>query len=80
MRHLLLLISLLAAVSLVAFAAAADGAWNLQGSPAGAPGQLILAVSGTTLSGTAGGAPIVGGKITGNNIRFTATLSGVTCK
>jgi hypothetical protein len=78
MRHFILLISLLAAVSLIAFAAAADGAWNLQGGAAGAPGQIVMAVSGETLTGTAGGAPIVGGKASGTNIWFSATRSGVT--
>lgn len=77
MKTSLVGISILLAVAVLAFAAAPDGTWNLQGTVAGAPQQLVLTVSGSSLTGTIGGAGITSGTAQGATVHFRATVSGV---
>ena len=78
MKNRFFLISCFTVVSVLAFAAAADGTWNLQGSAVNAPQHLVLSVSGTTLSGTVDGVAITNGGVQGRVLWFRAVRSGVT--
>jgi hypothetical protein len=76
MKTSLLTILILLAASVLAFAAAPDGTWNLQGTVAGAPQQLVLAVSGSALTGTIDGVAISNGTAQLNTIHFQAVRNG----
>ena len=78
-KFFLLLMSLVAATSVLAFAAAGDGNWNLQGGDPNAPQQqIVLGVAGTTLTGTVNGAAISNGGVQGNALWFRVVRSGST--
>jgi len=77
MKNIFLAMCLAMIVSVVAFAAAQDGTWTVQGGSQGGPTTLSLSVSGTTLSGTIDGNAISGGGVNGNTFWFNATRNRV---
>jgi hypothetical protein len=78
MKTSLLTILILLAATTLTFAAVADGTWNLQGTAAGAPQQLVLTVSGTALTGTIDGLAISNGTAQLNTLHFQVVRSGAT--
>jgi type 1 fimbria pilin len=77
MKTSLLTILTLLAVAALAFAAAPDGTWNIQGTVAGAPQRLVLTVSGSALTGTIDGVAITNGAAQLNTVHFQAVRNGV---
>jgi type 1 fimbria pilin len=78
MKTILLAILTLLAVTALAFAAAADGTWNIQGTVPAAPQRLVLAVSGSALTGTLDGVAISNGSAQLNTIHFQAVRNSAT--
>jgi hypothetical protein len=77
MKKLLTILALVIMAGILAFAAAQDGTWTIQGNASGAPHTLVFTVNGSTLTGTIDGSAISGGGVSGNEFWFRATRNNV---
>jgi len=77
-NRMMLLLGVALIFALTAFAGPADGNWSAASTAQGSPQALSLQATGTSLTGTADGAPISNGKVEGTTVWFTAVRSGVT--
>lgn len=78
MIRILTLFVLTTALAVIAFAAAADGVWSVDGSDPSAPRQLTLQVNGSALTGNLDGIGIFRGGVDGTYLWFRVTRQGTT--